>query len=205
MTGALALVVAAGAAAAADPAAALRAADVAMSRAVEARDAAAFAAFVDDEAVWGGPAGLLEGKAAVLARWARFTAPGGPRLAWAPTGGAVAASGELGYTVGDARWEATGADGKPARGEGHYLTVWRAGRDGRWRAVFDMDRSPEPPPPGASRATVRSLTSSAGDLRAEVGTWSAPGGARGRWLRVLRRGARGALAVVVDTAPRAGG
>ena len=203
MTAALALL--ATAAAAGDPAAALRAADLAMSRAVEARDAAAFAAFVDEEAVWGGPAGLLEGKAAVLARWARFTAPGGPRLAWAPTGGVASSSGDLGYTFGDARWDATGPDGERARGEGRYLTVWRKGRDGRWRAVFDMDRAPGPAPAAAARETVRSLTSSAGDLRAEIGTWSAPGGERGRWLRVLRRGPDGALTVAVETSPRAGG
>ncbi|HET9596616.1 MAG TPA: nuclear transport factor 2 family protein [Anaeromyxobacteraceae bacterium] len=190
-------------AAAADPAAPLREADLAMSRAIEARDADAFARHVDEEAVWSGPAGLLEGKAAVLARWARFTAPGGPRLAWAPTDAAVSASDDLGYTVGEARWESTGQDGKRTSGEGRYVTVWRRGRDGRWRAVFDMDRTAEAPPSDAARATVRSLTSSAGDLRAEVGTWSAPGGARGRWLSVLRRSAGGKLTPVVETAPRA--
>jgi len=185
-----------------DPAAALREVDLAMSRAIEARDADAFARFVDEEAVWSGPAGLLEGKVAVLARWARFTAPGGPTLAWAPSDAVASASGDLGYTVGDARWEATGPDGKRTSGAGQYLTVWRRGSDGRWRAVFDMDRVPAPAPAGATRSTLRSLTSSAGDLRSEIGTWTAPGGARGRWLAVLRRGADGQLAPAVETAPR---
>jgi hypothetical protein len=51
---------------------------------------------------------------------------------------------------------------------------------------------------------VRSLTSSAGDLRADAGTWSAPDGAHGRWLCVRRRGADGDLAPVIETAPHDG-
>lgn len=182
-----------------DPAAVLREADAAMSRAVSAHDPAAFARFVDEEAIWGGPASLQEGRSAVTAWWARYTSPGGERLTWSPRQAVLAASGDLGYTLGDYRWEGKGPGGKALAAEGRYLTVWRRGKDGAFRAVFDMELEPARPGPAVARTTRRRLASRAGDLQAEVGTWTTPDGARGSFLSVLRRGEGGVLEPAAET------
>ena len=180
------------------PADALREADRAMARAVAAHDAAAFAALVDEEALWGGPASLLDGRAAVAASWARFTGPGGASLRWAPVEAVLSSSGDLGYTVGTWRLEQKGPDGKVQSAEGRYLTVWRKGKDGAFRAVFDMGLEP-PGPAVVAMTTLRTLASGAGDLEARTGTWLGSDGRRGSFLSVLR-GADGVLALAVETA-----
>lgn len=186
-------------ASAADPAAPLREADRAMDRAVAAHDAAAFAALVDEEALWGGAESLLDGRAAVAGSWARFTGPGGASLRWSPVEAVLSRSGDLGYTVGTWRLEREGPDGKVQSAEGRYLTVWRKGKDGAFRAVFDMGLEPSPGTVVA-RTTARKLVSGAGDLEASAGTWLGSDGRRGSFLSVLLRGADGALAPAVETA-----
>lgn len=183
---------------AADPASSLRQADQAMDRAVASHDAAAFAALVDEEALWGGPESLLDGRAAVAASWSRFTSPGGASLRWSPVEAVVSRSGDLGYTVGTWRLERKGPDGKVQSAEGRYLTVWRRGKDGAYRAVFDMGLEP-PGPTVVAMTTARTLASGAGDLEARVGTWLGSDGRRGSFLTVLR-GAAGALVPAVETA-----
>jgi ketosteroid isomerase-like protein len=54
-------------------------------------------------------------------------------MTWRPTEGDIAASGDLGYTIG--RWEFTGAEGS-ARGS--YVTIWRRQPDGSWKVVVDI-------------------------------------------------------------------
>ena len=185
---------------AADPASPLRQADQAMDRAVGSHDAVAFAALVDEEALWGGPEGLLDGRAAVAASWSRFTTPGGASLRWSPVEAVLSRSGDLGYTVGTWRLERKGPDGEVQSAEGRYLTVWRRGKDGAFRAVFDMGL--EPPRPGAApaRTDARTLASRAGDLEARTGTWVRADGKRGGFLSIRRRGADGVLAPAVETA-----
>lgn len=183
---------------ASDPAAALREADRAMDRAVAAHDAAAFAALVDEQALWGGPTGLLDGRAAVAASWSRFTAPGGASLRWSPLEAVLSRSGDLGYTIGTWRLEGKEPDGKVQSAEGRYLTVWRKGKDGAFRAVFDMGLEP-PGPAIVAMTTARTVASDAGDLEARAGTWLGSDGRRGSFLTVLR-GADGALAPAVETA-----
>jgi ketosteroid isomerase-like protein len=183
---------------AADPAAALREADAAMDRAVGARDAAAFAALVDEEAVWADPDGLREGRAEVARAWSLFTAPGGPSLRWAPTEAVLSRTGELGYTVGAWRLEQTGADGKVRAADGRYVTVWRRGRDGAFRALFDMGLEPARHGSGAPRTPVRAVSSLTEDVQARIGTWAAPDGRRGAYLTILVRGKSGATSTAVD-------
>jgi ketosteroid isomerase-like protein len=185
---------------AANPAAALLDADRAMDRAIAARDAAAFAALVDEEAIWGGTEGLLDGRAAVARSWSAFMTPGGPILRWTPGEAVISRSGDLGYTLGTWRLEQQAPEGKVRTAEGRYLTVWRKGRDGVFRAVFDMALEPPRPGPPAPRSVVRTLASRARDLEAHTGLWLGPDGQRGSYLSVLRRGRDGTLAQVVDTA-----
>jgi ketosteroid isomerase-like protein len=182
---------------------AVRAADEAMSRATQARDPAAFLAFVAPDAVWGGARGLSSGKPAVLEQWRPFLEPGGASLTWSPHVASVASSGDLAYTVGGFALEGKDRDGRPATSRGEYATVWRRDPSGAWLARFDIGNRPAAEvAPGAARARVASAVSGAGDLEAEVGTWTAAGETgprRGAWMVVRVRDA-GGWRVAVDTA-----
>ncbi len=58
-------------------------------------------------------------------------------LTWEPTKAEIAASGDLGYTLG--RWEYTVKDstGKEDSSFGYYVSVWKKQTDGSWKFVFD--------------------------------------------------------------------
>lgn len=59
--------------------------------------------------------------------------PGGGQLEWGPTAGAIAPSGDLGFTVG----EAASRQDDGTRGYTKYLTIWRRQPGGAWRFVAD--------------------------------------------------------------------
>lgn len=179
-------------------AAPLRVADGAMAQALAAGDLDRFARHVDQEAIWGGPAAFLRGRDSVVAAWRRYGVPGGPRLTWAPTDAAISAEGDLGYTVGTYRLEARDHRGAPVAADGRYVTVWRSGRDGIPRALFDLELlTPSTPP--EDRRPLAAVTSAGRDLRAEVGTWAGSGGARGTYLVVWRRSPDGVEVPVVES------
>ncbi|MBI4420961.1 MAG: DUF4440 domain-containing protein, partial [Gemmatimonadetes bacterium] len=50
----------------------------------------------------------------------------------------VAASGDLGYTVGLFQSRRLDAAGKPVVGTGKYVTIWRKQADGSWKAMLDL-------------------------------------------------------------------
>jgi ketosteroid isomerase-like protein len=182
--------------------AAIRRADEGMSRATGARDADGFLSFVGADAIFGGAAGLAEGRGAVAERWKGFFAPGGPTLTWTPETAEVSASADLGYTTGRFRFEGKDAAGKPSVDEGGYVTVWRKDPDGAWRVLFDMGNRPASGQGKLLRKPSRSHSSRAGDLEATVGTWSLSGDAGGRagaYLTIRRR-AKGRWRVVLDSA-----
>lgn len=54
-------------------------------------------------------------------------------LTWVPLKAELAASGDLGYTVG--KWTFKSADGTTQYGV--YVTVWKRQRDGSWKFVVD--------------------------------------------------------------------
>ncbi len=58
-------------------------------------------------------------------------------LLWEPLFADIAASGELGYTHGHARWSSTDSNGKTESGYGYYLSIWKKQADGSWQFVFD--------------------------------------------------------------------
>ncbi|HYR10632.1 MAG TPA: hypothetical protein VEQ60_22840 [Longimicrobium sp.] len=65
----------------------------------------------------------------------------------APVAGGMAASGDLGYTVGDG--VSRGEDGRV--GYTKYLSVWRLQPDGTWRWVVDAG-NPRPADPSSGGA-----------------------------------------------------
>ncbi|MGH7539727.1 MAG: DUF4440 domain-containing protein [Gemmatimonadota bacterium] len=85
-----------------------------------------------------------------------FAEPG-YRLDWEPARAELAASGELGYTIGS--YQRTHVvEGDTIIGTGTYLTVWRRQPDGAWRVELDLG-VPDPDPP---RPPVDSIPARAG-------------------------------------------
>lgn len=92
-----------------------------------------------------------------------------------------------------------GEDGKPVRGSGEYVTVWRRSAKGAWRVLLDAPLQPAAKPgEGLARTLVLSAASAAGDLEAALGTWTR-GGDEGAYL-VVRRRSGDAWTVPVDSA-----
>lgn len=95
---------------------------------------AAFADYVaPDGAILAGGPSIVYGPAAVRARPSTPSA----KLVWAPVLGEVAPSGDLGFTVGEARFEAPDAGGTVRTSYTKYLTVWKKQPSGAWRYVVD--------------------------------------------------------------------
>jgi ketosteroid isomerase-like protein len=135
-----------------DPAGAIADADRPMSAAVGAGDEAAFRAFLDPATAWVGSRGAFaEGPDAVVRAWARFLAPGGPTISWEPEVARVAASGDLGYSLGAA---SITSEGRVAW-EGRYATVWRRDASGRFLVVLDMSDADPAPLAALARETTR--------------------------------------------------
>jgi uncharacterized protein (TIGR02246 family) len=59
-------------------------------------------------------------------------------LTWEPVYARVAASGDLGYTLGNYVAEGTTPGGEPLRQEGNYVTLWRKQEDGTWKVALDI-------------------------------------------------------------------
>ena len=57
-------------------------------------------------------------------------------LDWTPVHAESSADGSLGFTWG--RWDLYRSATPDSRSSGKYLTVWRRGPDGRWRAAADI-------------------------------------------------------------------
>jgi ketosteroid isomerase-like protein len=100
------------------------------ARAAESGPGPAFLAFIADDGISLGGAGLMGCGPAALAHTFDGFAPGD--LTWQPRFGYVAAGGDLGFTVGVAKIR--GAAGTTTS---KYLTIWKRQPDGGWRFVAD--------------------------------------------------------------------
>jgi ketosteroid isomerase-like protein len=89
----------------------------------------AFIAYATEDAIsFGGGAQITEGREAIGASFNGF--PSGAVLEWWPVAAAIAESGDLGCTVGEAKIASLNHYSK-------YLTIWRRQRDGSWKFVAD--------------------------------------------------------------------
>ena len=131
----------AGAAALADPADDVRCREVGFSVAAENRDAAAFAAFIDEDARFVGNS-AIRGPAAVTEAWKPYLTEGGPEIKWRPRFVEVLEDGKLALSRGPYRLIVTGEDGQRAEHWGTYNSVWRLKPDGSWKVVFDAGSQP---------------------------------------------------------------
>jgi ketosteroid isomerase-like protein len=114
----------------ADRTAQVREAERGFASAMAARNHAAFASYLAEDAVFVSRQGVLRGKAAVAAGWRRyFDGPSAP-FSWTPEIVEVLDSGVLALSSGPVR----DPDGRLI---GTFNSVWRREADGRWRVVFD--------------------------------------------------------------------
>ena len=108
----------------------LRAAETAFAATMAARDLAAFATFIAEDAVFINGGKPLRGKAAIVEHWRRFYS--GPRapFSWKPEIVEVLGSGRLGYSEGPV----ADPDGVVVA---RYASTWRLDAAGAWKVVFD--------------------------------------------------------------------
>jgi ketosteroid isomerase-like protein len=118
-----------------DPAAQVRAAEVAFAKSMADRNPTAFASLIADEAVFFGGKGVTRGKSAVVADWKRFFDGATAPFSWAPAEVEVLASGNLGYSSGPVY------DPKGNR-IGTFNSVWQRQSDGSWKVIFDKGCPP---------------------------------------------------------------
>jgi ketosteroid isomerase-like protein len=182
---------------AAGPAPELASLDAEWSATVARKDQAAFLSRVAPDAVFSG-GDLQVGREAIGQKWARYFTLGGPTLRWKPTDSGLAASGDLGWTVGDAvfEWKEKGVAPAPGR----YVTVWVKDASGRWMASLDASLEPASEKSSA-RIAARTLSSRDGTMEASIGTWDIGEGKarKSGTFRVIREQTGGAWRVVQDS------
>jgi ketosteroid isomerase-like protein len=125
---------------------AVRAADVAWSKAAGAQDLANVALYYAEDATVMPPnSPIVSGRDAAQRAWATMLVPGNS-ISWAPNTVVSAASGDYVYDQGTYTASIKGADGKAVADTGKYLCVWRKQPDGVWQAEWDMWNSDLPVP-----------------------------------------------------------
>jgi ketosteroid isomerase-like protein len=132
--------------------AALMAADRAFAEASARRGAEGWTSYFEADARQFHTRGVSIGTDSIRAVMTRAFADTTRRLLWEPVRAVVAASGDLGYTIG--RWEsrALGKDGTwTAAGTGNYVTIWRRQGDGSWKVSVDIGNADPVAVPPATR------------------------------------------------------
>jgi ketosteroid isomerase-like protein len=103
----------------------------------------AFAYFAADSATM-----LRRGSAPIVGRDAireLYTDTTGAILRWAPYFADIAASGDLGYTLGKSQFIYKDSTGAEKTSHGYYVTIWKLQPDGSWKYVLDTGVSAPPP------------------------------------------------------------
>ena len=67
--------------------------------------------------------------------------PDNAKLTWEPIFADIAASNDLGYTIGEWTYAVTDSTGVVSKSYGHYISVWKKQDDGSWKYVFDSGTS----------------------------------------------------------------
>lgn len=112
----------------------VRAAETAFAKSMADRDLGAFAAHVDEEAVFFGGK-VLRGKSQVVDDWKKFFEGPSAPFSWEPKEVEVLDSGRLGISSGPVY----APDGKQV---GVFNSIWRRGADGKWKVIFDKGCPP---------------------------------------------------------------
>ncbi len=107
----------------------LRATEVAFAKAFAADDLEAFAALIDDDAMFLGRT-PLRGKEAVVAHWSKLFGSTPRPFSWEPKRWEVNPSGTMGMTSGPV----LDPEGKHV---GTFSSVWKRQTGGGWKIIFD--------------------------------------------------------------------
>jgi ketosteroid isomerase-like protein len=94
--------------------------------------------FAEDATAFPPGRDLIHGHAELRAFFSGMFARKDFVIEWAPVQADAAASGDLGYTIGNAKYSWTDKDGKPVTATGTYLSVWKKQKDGSWKVAADL-------------------------------------------------------------------
>jgi ketosteroid isomerase-like protein len=101
-------------------------------------------AFAEDGFLVAPEGPLTPGLSGVRATMAPFFADPSSSLAWTPEQAEVAASGDLGYTIGSYERHTKDASGQTIVRTGRYLTIWRKEKNGSWKVAVDIGNAAQP-------------------------------------------------------------
>ena len=125
--------------------AALRQADADWAKTVAEKNADAFAAFCTADGVIMPPNTPAVNGTDAIRTWVTTTmAMPGFAVTWEPTSAEVAASGDIGYTLGSFTYQMTMPDGSTMNDSGKYATIWKKQADGTWKVAVDVFNSEIP-------------------------------------------------------------
>jgi len=125
--------------------AALLQADADWATAVATKDPDAFASFFAPDAILMAPNLPVVNGMEGIRQWAtaNMSLPGFA-VTWEATSAEVAASGDIGYTLGRFTFQMTLPDGTPLTDTGKYATIWKRQADGMWKVAVDIFNSEIP-------------------------------------------------------------
>jgi uncharacterized protein (TIGR02246 family) len=117
---------------------AIRAADLAWSKAAGDKDAAKTASFYAENAVLMPPGGAeTKGRDAIQQAFTTMMQDPNFALSFSPTKIVVAKSGDLAYDLGDFQLTTSDKKKKPSTLKATYVVVWGKQMDGSWKALVD--------------------------------------------------------------------
>lgn len=125
--------------------AALRQADADWAKTVAEKNADAFtSSFTADGVVMPPNLPAVNGTDAIRTWVSTQMAMPGFAVTWEPTSAEVAASGDIGYTLGNFTFQTSMPDGSPLNDHGKYATIWKKQADGTWKVAVDIFNSEIP-------------------------------------------------------------
>jgi len=83
-------------------------------------------------------------KDAIRNAWKEMLTAPGAAISWKASKVEVAKSGELAYVTGTYEDTTTDASGKPVKGHGNYVAIFKKQADGTWKVVVDIWNSDLP-------------------------------------------------------------
>ena len=123
-----------------DNAADLRKADQDWAKSVADRNLDHFMSFIGDDAYMCDLSGRwMHGKDTIKADWAKVLPDPSFKASWTVESAEVSKNGDLGYTRGSFE----GSQGND-KFSGSYATVWKKGKDGKWRVAVEIDSAAPP-------------------------------------------------------------
>ena len=137
----LATLMAASLAGSPDKTAELKKADQDWAKAAQSKSVDQFMTFIGDDPYACGMDGKwAHGKDAIQGEWKQLLSDPNFKINWTVETAEVSKSGDLGYTRGS--FEGSQGENKLS---GSYATMWKKGKDGKWKVAVDIASAAPPP------------------------------------------------------------